>query len=106
MNNYTDGNDTPGGMSWWWVVALLVGVWLAVLSGMGPQAPRLAPPGGTSGTSGQCAHVVSPQDVASWVDGLGGWVDYDGTTGYWRDASGSVVGHSSAEDSDVCSFVK
>lgn len=102
MHNYADGNDTPRGMSWLWLVGLLVVVWLAVLAGMGPQAPRLAPPSGTSST---CVRAVSPQDVASWVDGLGGWVDYDGTTGYWHDASGSVVGHSSAEDSDVCSYV-
>lgn len=103
MHKYTRYDDTPRGMSWGWLVALVIAVWVAVTYGaMGPQ-PNSIP----ETTGGRCVSVIASNKDATfdWIDRLGGWVDYDGATGYWRDASGAVVGHSSAEDSDICSFV-
>lgn len=99
MNKYSY-NNSPRGMSWWWLVGLLAVVWMAVVAGMGPQAPSI--PATSTGT---CAEGIAPEDTHLWIDRLGGWANYDGTTGYWYDLNGSVVGYSSAEDSDICSFV-
>lgn len=86
--------------SWGWLVAIGVAVWVALQAGYGPQASAPAP-----SAPFDCERVVTVDEVDEWVDRLGGWVDYEGATGYWRDASRSVVGHSVAEDSDICSFV-
>jgi hypothetical protein len=100
VNNYSYGSDTPRGMGWGWLIGVALAVWVAVMyMGYGPQAPTKVP---TSDIT--CQYAVPPSGIASWIDRLGGWADYRG--GYWYDASGSVVGKSSAEDSDVCSFVK
>jgi hypothetical protein len=77
------------------VVFMMFAMWL----GGGVQVPADAPPKGTS-----CATAIAPDDIHNWIDRLGGWANYE--NGYWYDASGSVVGTSSAEDSDVCSYVK
>lgn len=99
MNNYS--SDRMGTVLTWLGLTIVGTVFLsfALWLGAGPQAQTLVPTKGTP-----CVYAVSPSDIASWVDRLGGWADYRG--GYWYDASGSVVGMSSAEDSDICSFVR
>lgn len=106
MSMYRYKHDTRRGMSWGWLIALVIAVWFAVTYGaLGPQPHSI--PATTSDTSGRCVSVIAPNQGATneWIDRLGGWANYDGTTGYWYDASGAVVGMSSAEDSDICSFV-
>lgn len=102
MNNYT--SDRVDAVLTWIGLTIVGTVFFAyaLWLGGGPQEKTLAPAGGTSAT---CVQAVAPEDIHLWIDRLGGWVDYEGTTGYWRDAYGNVVGHSSAEDSDVCSYV-
>jgi len=90
-------HDRP--TSWGWLVAIALAVWIALTAGFGPQAPKGPPPSGTA-----CQYGVAPDQIHVWIDRLGGWADY--RDGYWYDASGSVVGKSSAEDSDVCSYVR
>ena len=94
--------DDRRGMSWGWLIGLALVVWVcAMYLGFGPQATRQAPPYGTP-----CATKVASNQVSGWIDRLGGWADYDGGSGYWRDAAGNVVGWSITEDSDVCSYVR
>lgn len=98
MYNYT--SDKVGTVLTWLGLTIVGTVFLAYAMwlGAGPQAQTVAPPKGTP-----CVHAVAPEDIGEWIDRLGGWADY--RNGYWYDASGSVVGISSAEDSDVCSYV-
>jgi len=82
------------------LVVLVLALLFAFVAGGGPQ-PTTRP---ADVATRQCASAVAPDDIADWIDRLGGWADY--RQGYWYDASGSVVGRSSAEDSDICSYVK
>lgn len=105
MNDYTY-NDTSWGIgkvitSWWTLLALCVGTYVGAWFTWGNDNPTSVPT--------KCVTVIGAYDMVGygeWVDSLGGWVDYDGQTHTWRDASGKVVATSSAEDSDICSFVK
>jgi hypothetical protein len=92
--------DDRRGIGFGWLVGLALVVWVCVMYlGFGPQAPTSVDDVATR----ECASAVAPDDIARWIDRLGGWANYE--NGYWFDASGSVVGRSSAEDSDICSYV-
>lgn len=82
-------------MSWWTLAGLGVVTWVGAWFAWGNDTTTTIPT--------VCRTAIAPDDIHNWIDRLGGWADYRG--GYWYDASGSVVGMSSAEDSDICSFV-
>lgn len=88
-------------MGWWTLATLVAATYLSAWFTWGNDDPTSVPT--------KCASVIGAYDLVGygdWVDALGGWVDYDGPTHMWKDASGRVVGTSSAEDSDICSFVR
>jgi hypothetical protein len=82
------------------LVLLVLALVFAFVAGGGPQPPTTPDDVATR----ECVSAIGPDDIHNWVNRLGGWADY--RDGYWYDASGSVVGRSSAEDSDICSYVK
>lgn len=84
-------------VGWWTLVGLGVVTWVGASFTWNDDTTTTIP--------ASCVKQIHEDRVHQWIDRLGGWANYDGTTGYWYDASGAVVGMSSAEDSDICSFV-
>lgn len=103
MNNYTYHVDNPKGLaritySWWTLVALGVATWVGTWVAWGGDTEETLPR--------ECVTHITQARMWDWVYRLGGWVDFDGATNLWYDASGRVVGSSETEDSEICSFVK